>query len=302
MAMPPIEPLAISSLLAALDARNPIRAGSLIVTVFGDAVQPRGGRLSLASLTSILEPLGINDGQIRTALSRLVADGWFERNRIGRQSFYALTMRGQGDVKAAASRIYGPLGRPWSGVLRLAVLGEGADEAARIALQKAGFAPIAPRSLIGPDPGPNLPGVTFFEVKPVSPATPRGLAAQAWPVEEIADRYQSFAGLFGPWLDPARLERLNGERALALRLLLVHDWRRIVLRDPALPLALLPEPWPGDEARHVAARLYRSLVLKSEAWLDTIASSEEGALPKASIDLSMRFQNPDAVATLKRVP
>jgi phenylacetic acid degradation operon negative regulatory protein len=302
MAMPSTAPLMLSPLLAALDAHNPIRAGSLIVTVFGDAVQPRGGRLSLASLTAILEPLGINDGQIRTALSRLAADGWFERNRIGRQSFYALTARGQADVKAAALRIYGPFGRAWSGVLHLAVLGEGADEAARMALQKAGFAPIAPRSLIGPDPGPTLPGVTFFEVKPVAPATPQGLAAQAWPVEEIADRYRAFTALFGLWLDPSRLERLNGEQALALRLLLVHDWRRIILRDPALPLALLPEPWPGDEARHVAARLYRSLVPKSETWLDMIASSEEGALPKASIDLSMRFQNPDGVATVKRVP
>ncbi|HKH34355.1 MAG TPA: hypothetical protein VKA80_09390, partial [Beijerinckiaceae bacterium] len=37
-------------LLDAFHARTPIRAGSLIVTIFGDAVAPRGGELSLASL------------------------------------------------------------------------------------------------------------------------------------------------------------------------------------------------------------------------------------------------------------
>src|SRR5687767_8359362 len=65
-------------LLDAFHARTPIRAGSLIVTIFGDAVAPRGGELSLASLVEIMAAFRIGAGVVRTALSRLVAEGWFE--------------------------------------------------------------------------------------------------------------------------------------------------------------------------------------------------------------------------------
>src|SRR5690606_20091049 len=71
-----------------------------------------------------------------------------------------------------------------------------------------------------------------------------------WPSAEIAAAYAAFADAYAPLgsaLDggavPAPLE------AMAARTLLIHDWRRIVLRDPGLPAALLPPGWPGAAAR-----------------------------------------------------
>ncbi len=55
---------------------------------------------------------------------------------------------------------------------------------------------------------------------------------------------------------------------MAARTLLIHDWRRIVLRDPGLPAALLPQDWPGEAARHLTASIYGALEDRSEAWLD----------------------------------
>ena len=60
--------------------REPSRTGSLVVTVFGDAIVPRGGSVWLGTLLAFFETLDIGSGVVRTAMSRLAADGWLERN------------------------------------------------------------------------------------------------------------------------------------------------------------------------------------------------------------------------------
>jgi phenylacetic acid degradation operon negative regulatory protein len=67
--------------------------------------------------------------------------------------------------------------------------------------------------------------------------------------------------------------------AVAARTLLLHDWRRIVLRAPGLPLALLPRDWPGEEARSLTRELYGRLAEPSESWL-----AEAGLPPLARPD------------------
>ena len=68
-------PLLIRPLLARFEQRRPIRAGSLIITLYGDAIAPRGGSLWLGSLNGLVGPFGIEPGLVRTALSRLVDAG-----------------------------------------------------------------------------------------------------------------------------------------------------------------------------------------------------------------------------------
>jgi phenylacetic acid degradation operon negative regulatory protein len=55
---------------------------------------------------------------------------------------------------------------------------------------------------------------------------------------------------------------------MAARTLLIHDWRRIVLRDPDLPAGLMPGNWPGVVALDLTRRLYAGLADQSERWLD----------------------------------
>src|SRR6201989_2655588 len=70
--------------------REPSRTGSIVITVFGDAIVPRGGSVWLGTLLEFFEALDIDASVVRTAMSRLTADGWFERNKVGRNSFYRL--------------------------------------------------------------------------------------------------------------------------------------------------------------------------------------------------------------------
>ena len=72
------------SLLDEFRSRPTIRAGSLITTVFGDSIAPRGGSLWLGSLIGLMAGFGISERLVRTSVYRLANDGWFESEQCGR--------------------------------------------------------------------------------------------------------------------------------------------------------------------------------------------------------------------------
>ncbi|MFD2816396.1 PaaX family transcriptional regulator C-terminal domain-containing protein [Paracoccus aerius] len=52
---------------------------------------------------------------------------------------------------------------------------------------------------------------------------------------------------------------LSPEDALIARLLLVHLYRGVLLRDPGLPAEALPADWPGHAAQALFSDLYPAL-------------------------------------------
>jgi phenylacetic acid degradation operon negative regulatory protein len=271
----------------------PSRTWSVVVTVFGDAVVPRGGAISLATLTEIFLGMGVAEGAVRTAMSRLSADGWLERRRQGRNSFYLLAAKGEATFAEAAARIYDT--HPAAeGVPRFRlVLAERGE--ARAALQRAGFGQAQPGLWMAPESVP-VPAEAADAVSLLADAgqqDARRLAAQCWPLEELAETYRHFIAAFAPlarWLEQGHA--LAGLDALVARVLLIHEYRRAVLRHPPLPRGLLPADWAGDAARDLCAGLYRGLLPASEAWLDAHAMRAEGKLPPAGTGLAARFAGP----------
>src|ERR1700754_4716532 len=88
--------------------REPSRTGSIIITVFGDAIVPRGGSVWLGTLLEFFETLDIDASVVRTAMSRLTADGWFEREKVGRNSFYRLVKKERLTLDIATRKINRP--------------------------------------------------------------------------------------------------------------------------------------------------------------------------------------------------
>ena len=124
---------------------KPSRTWSIVVTVFGDCVLPRGGSLGTKPLLDIFAGMDIGGGVVRTALSRLSSDGWPQATRSGRNSYYRLTDKGTTTFAAASGRIYGPPLGAWDGRLYMLLAGVGGvRDTARDALQAAGFGVVAP--------------------------------------------------------------------------------------------------------------------------------------------------------------
>src|SRR5438874_3421614 len=88
--------------------REPSRTGSIVITVFGDAIVPRGGSVWLGTPLEFFESLAIDSGVVRTAMSRPAADGWLTREKVGRNRFYRLADKGRQVFEAATRHIYDP--------------------------------------------------------------------------------------------------------------------------------------------------------------------------------------------------
>src|SRR5216117_1895006 len=85
--------------------REPSRTGSIVITMFGDAIVPRGGSVWLGTLLEFFEGLAI--------------DGWLTREKFGRNSFYRLAEKGRQTFEAATRHIYDPPPSDWTGRFEL---------------------------------------------------------------------------------------------------------------------------------------------------------------------------------------
>jgi phenylacetic acid degradation operon negative regulatory protein len=274
--------------------REPSRTGSIVITVFGDAIVPRGGSVALGTLLEFFAAIDVDSSVVRTAMSRLTADGWFEREKVGRNSFYRLVQRERLTFDIATKHIYGPPASDWTGRFELLLIANGGErDIAREALKNAGFGSPLPGVWVAPSGAPipeEASGAIRLEVS-AEDDSGRRLLSESWPLERTADAYRKFMKSFEPLRSWTARGRLSAAEAFTARILLIHQYRRVVLRDPLLPVALLPRDWPGGAARKLCADIYRGVLSSSEQWLDRHGSNENGPLPAAGKELARRFSD-----------
>ena len=134
--------------------KSRIQAGSLITTVFGDSILPRGGRVSLGSMIQLLQPLGANERLIRTAVYRLVKEEWLQSEALGRKTDYMLTPSGHRRFDEASRQIYAADNPGWDRRWRLILVVGELDARVREQLRRAlfwhGFGETATGSFVHP--------------------------------------------------------------------------------------------------------------------------------------------------------
>jgi len=299
-----------------------VRAGSLIVSVFSDAVFPRGGRVWLGSLITLLAPLDLSERLIRTSVFRLAKEDWLCAEAHGRRADYMLTPSGLRRFEEASRHVYAaeaPLwDRRWRLILTVGEVDAKQRESLRRSLFWQGFGLIGADCFVHPSTDVSsafdaliAEGMTdlISHLMPLLAADlPIDLSAgdldmvrRAWNLEKLATAYSDFVDCYQPSLDTLRHDaqsEVDDESAFLLRTLLINDYRRLLLRDPELPEVLLPAQWPGQKARQLCKELYRRLLPPSERYLDQHLELANGETPTASPSiLSGRFQNPDPLAT-----
>ena len=305
--------------LADLQRQSRIQAGSLMATVLGDAVLPRGGRVWLGSLIQLLDPLDINERLVRTTVFRLVKDEWLQSEAIGRRTDYMLTPSGQRRFEEASRQIYAAEPPQWDRRWRLImVVGEleaRQRERLRQALYWQGFGDTGSGCFVHPSAEldvaldalaadgmaellPQLLPLVAINPKFSPSADDASLVQRAWNLDDLATAYSSFVARYQPILDALRQEpsdSVDEELACLARILLIHDFRRFLLRDPELPEVLLPAGWPGNQARLLCKEIYRRLLTPSERHLDQCLQLSNGEMPRAAGWLLQRFQIEDSL-------
>lgn len=254
----------ITRLLSGLE----LRSTTFIITLYGDVVVPRGGILWTGSLIEACALVGISESLVRTALSRLVAARQLAGERIGRRSYYRLAPEAQREFDQATRLLYAPdiAPRGWQ-ILHAPHLPE--DAARRLRMGHMGG-----RIYLRPDRGQPAPegALLFHAANPGQIAT----LGQFWDLSQLDAGYRAMLDRFAA-VDAAG--PISDAAALTVRLLLVHVYRSVLLRDPRLPEAALPADWQGGRARDLFRRLYRQLSPAAERYVAANFKGEDGFLP-----------------------
>jgi len=248
-----------------------MQARSALFDLYGDYLRPRGGRAPVAALVRLLAPLGIAPPAVRTAVSRMVRQGWLHPLRLASGPGYLLTPKAARRLDEAAARIYRTAKIGWDGRFDLIVLDSTTGRAARSRvapiLGYLGYGTLDSTMWLATRPGEEVDALLieanvryerFTANHAAGTAGAMALVRRAWDLDEIGGAYQRFIRELRPTV-AAVTEGSEDEDAYAARFRLVHAWRTFLFRDPQLPPALLPERWPGLTAanffdRH-AARL-----------------------------------------------
>ena len=204
--MPADPSVAAAELVKRFRRQRPLRAGSLIVTIFGDSIMPRGGAIALGSLIRVAAPFGLNERLVRTATARLAQDGWLESRRAGNLSEYRLSAGGRERFAEATLRIYGGPAAQWSGRWRLVVLPPmRAAERQKLRRELAwrGFGEIGsgvfahPENLVGERAAQGqatglLADALFFDARLPDTGSAARLVVLGWDLQDLGRRYQGF--------------------------------------------------------------------------------------------------------------
>ncbi len=292
--------------------QDPPRAKSLVMTVFGDAITPYGGSAWLGSLIGLLEPLGISERLVRTAVFRLVDEGWLEASRSGRRSQYKLSAQAEQRFLRAHQRVYAPVAQTWDGRWTLVLADPDAlARSERLTLKKAmaweGYGELAPGVLARP--GGDEAALADALVRQGAQGKVRVLRAtdaslpvaadlgstleDCWPLDDVRRAYRQFQRMHLPLQEALEAcvppAVVDAKEAFCARTLLVHAYRRVQLQDPQLPLALLGEDWPAQQAYQLCSAIYGKVARAAERHIASMLAAEEEAAPVLAPRFAKRF-------------
>ena len=258
--------------ISALSDLGPMRVWSVIITIFGDLVRPRGGVVSAAALNAIGARLGIRPEAMRVALFRLVKDGWIERRKEGRNSFYVLTQNGSRKFLPATQRIYAhspALRGPWT----LVSFDSAPQADVTQKLEEDGFFAISSQIYLG-SVGSGLEPDTALIMAGEVRIFPAWAKAKLGP-DELAAEFRKLNHRLQQLEQGWALARASALDAVCLRVLMIHQWRRLLLRHPDVPLEMMPDGWPGEDCRNCVLRLHAQLSQPAEPWLIDMIGAEQ---------------------------
>jgi len=270
---------------ASADARvRPRRrasAQSLLNTIVGEFVYPRGRSAWTHGLVHALSLFAIDEAAARQALARSAGAGLLEREQVGRRvrwrmSRMTLRVRGREGKRVYSFRS----GRTdWDGRwLLLSVVVP--DDRRRLLLRRrlawAGFGQLPTGLAVSPHVEREAEarrilkmlelddGALSFVATVKGEDTARRMMRSAWDLDGLAKRYHGFVELV------AAQRPRSGEQVFAALTRMVHEWRRFIYVDPGLPVELLPRNWIGLQAKTVFDRHYARWRPGAARWFGSL--------------------------------
>ena len=239
----------VRSTVKQLTALEPVKTWSLIVTLLGDMSEPQ---LSGKDMGYLLGHVGLKPEAIRVAIHRLKKDGWISTSKNGREVIYRLSTSGIAATNAVYSDVYGSDVKYDTGWKLLLV--ESAD-----AIEDVGEQAIRLLKRVY-----LLPSSCSIEANLALEFDIRNRAIPDWVVErlvpegvlETANKLDALAQNLADDLLNRKANTLSTIDSAALRLMILHRWRKMALRENTWAhIGLFPEGPMAQCHRHVTQLL-----------------------------------------------
>ncbi|MFK5977441.1 MAG: PaaX family transcriptional regulator C-terminal domain-containing protein [Rhizobiaceae bacterium] len=243
--------------ISALAHSGQTKVWSVIVTVFGDLAKNPGDEISGPLLSIIMEKIGIRPEAMRVAIHRLRKDKWIESRREGRVSKYRLSAKGFAESEAARPRIYATVqafdqssSKDWHLSIQ--------EPAKNFGLTDANQIEIVPGVLLGTGQTKQTPTGAFV-VQFSDYTLPEWVKQKILP-DALLTAYEQFQHSL-----TEIFEELNGQprpnrlEAAIVRILIIHNWRRLLLRHSEATDNFFPDGWVGRECRQLVTSILEKL-------------------------------------------
>lgn len=233
-----------------------MHARSALFDLYGDHLRACDSQAPVAALVRLLAPVGIAAPAVRTAISRMVIQGWLEPVALPDGRGYRATDQATRRLDEARARIYRRRDEPWDGHWHLVLVTYPPDRSARTRLRAdlayLGYAELADTVWVGPLASPELDGALGRAGATARTARARDVdpsPVDAWDLAALRTSYAGWPATAGGLVaDHLAAHDDPDEAAFAARFHLVHEWRKFLFADPGLPAEVLPADWPRDEA------------------------------------------------------
>lgn len=221
-----------------------LKTWSLIVTILGDLASNSGDKISGPVLMRICDQMGLKPEAMRVALHRLRRDGWVESDKSGRTGLYGLTEHGLSQTLSVSEQIY----RPNPSEVKTWHMVVAPSNDALHSLDLSDGILMNRHMAIFPEPPKDCPN-TLFRAE-ISPGKlPEWLCDQITP-PDMRDSFQNLSNTLINVIDIIeKNQSITVIEHTVLRLLAIHNWRRLVLRNGPATEALFGDEWPGMACR-----------------------------------------------------
>ncbi len=264
-----------------------IKANSkfVLLVLFGEYIQERGGTIWLSDLLALLELLGVGEHTGRSTVNRMAREGWFTVTKDGRNSRLSLTEHGERIMQGGTLRVNETPPADWNGTWHMVTYSLPEQQRKqrnnlRKQLSWLGYGSLGPGFWISPN-NQHAELKTALKTLEVEKAvhlfsgqydgllTPQEIVNLCWDLAELTTEYEAFNQFYEQDLAEFKNEKEpDPAESFVKRFMLTVRLFPILQKDPNLPLSMLPSNWPGTIGRQLFADYRKLLTPLADHFLD----------------------------------
>ena len=258
----------------------------LLLVLFGEYIQPRGGEIWLSDLLYLLDLVGLGEHTARSTINRMAREGWFTVTKDGRNSRFSLTEHGAKIMQGGTLRVNETALAEWDGAWHMITYSLPEQQrkqrnTLRKQLNWLGYGSLGPGFWISPNNrhGELRPileslhiekSVHLFSGEYNGLLTTQELVSQCWDLDDLTSDYIEFSRFSEQELAQFKKAEPTPADCFVKRFMLTVRLFPILQKDPNLPLSMLPDQWPGELGRKLFTQ-YRTMLTPSvDQFIDGI--------------------------------